>query len=257
MNVAHIKAVVFDLDGVLYVGDEMIPGAPRALDHLRQQGVFCRFATNTTVTSRKMLCRKLAGMGIDVDETDMVTPAVAAGDWLKKRGYRRVYFHMAPETRRDISGFQVDQQEPEIIVLGDPEDGWPYRTMNRLFRMMMHGADLLALHKGRYWVTADGMTMDIGCYVAGLEYVTGKTAAIVGKPSQSFFLAAIANLGVRPDECLMVGDDIRSDIGGAREAGFRTALVRTGKFQPETVDRSGIQPDLILDSVADLPALWS
>ena len=114
---------------------------------------------------------------------------------------------------------------------------------------------MLALHKGRYWQTETGLRMDIGAFVAGLEYVTGQSATVIGKPSPDFFTLVLQDLGLLPEQVAMVGDDIESDIGGAQAVGMKGVLVRTGKYRSETTAVSKIKPSLIIDSVADLPDL--
>jgi HAD superfamily hydrolase (TIGR01458 family) len=114
----------------------------------------------------------------------------------------------------------------------------------------MKGADLIALEKDRYWMAPDGLSLSAGPFVSALEYATGKTAALVGKPSKAFFSLALDDMGLAGDQVVMIGDDILTDVGGAQQAGIRGALVRTGKFSEEALKNSGIRPDFILDSIA-------
>jgi HAD superfamily hydrolase (TIGR01458 family) len=118
--------------------------------------------------------------------------------------------------------------------------------------MLMDGAGLIALHKGKYWQTAEGLRVDIGAFIAGLEYVTGVDATVIGKPSPAFFQAAVNELGCSKDEIVMVGDDIDADVGGAQQCGIRGILVRTGKYRQDAVAVSSIVPDGTLDSIAHL-----
>ena len=117
------------------------------------------------------------------------------------------------------------------------------------------GADFYCLHKNRWWQTSRGPLLDAGAFVAGLEYATGVEATVVGKPSPTYFAAALDALGAEPELTWLVGDDAESDVRAAQLFGMRTALVRTGKFRPDTLERLDVTPDVVLSSVADLPGL--
>jgi HAD superfamily hydrolase (TIGR01458 family) len=108
-------------------------------------------------------------------------------------------------------------------------------------------------HRNRWWQTSHGPLLDAGAYVAGLEYAAGVEAEVVGKPSRAYFEAALADIGAGPAGAVMVGDDVESDIGGAKAAGMRAILVRTGKFREETLAAAEVEPDGVVDSIADVP----
>jgi HAD superfamily hydrolase (TIGR01458 family) len=119
----------------------------------------------------------------------------------------------------------------------------------------MDGAELIALQKNRYWLTPDGLSLDVGPYVAALEYATSAEALVVGKPAPAFFASALDAMGVPAERAAMVGDDVESDVGGALAAGLAGILVRTGKYHEDAVQRSGVEPTAVVDSIADVPAL--
>jgi len=147
-----------------------------------------------------------------------------------------------------------DDDHPDFIVMGDiGSAGYDPVTLQRIFELVMDGAEILALHKNRFWQKPEGMVLDLGAYVAAIEYATGKSAKVLGKPSDSFFHTICESLNVRREDALMVGDDIESDIGGALDAGLKTALVKTGKYREDFARQTGIKPDLTLPSIADLP----
>jgi HAD superfamily hydrolase (TIGR01458 family) len=118
---------------------------------------------------------------------------------------------------------------------------------------VMRGARLVAMHCNKFWQTAEGLRMDIGAFVVGLEYVTGLESTVIGKPSVEFFRLALKSLGLPSDRVAMVGDDIEMDVGGGQAAGLQGVLVKTGKYRAETAARSMVKPDIILDSIAELP----
>jgi len=159
----------------------------------------------------------------------------------------------------DLPDFQVTEEHPQAVVVGDLDDGWTFEILNRAFRHLMDGAELVALSRDRYWQKPDGLVLDCGPFVAALEYASGHRAAVCGKPSGEFYRAALASLGPwaleRPREVLMVGDDVWGDIQGAQHAGLTAWLVRTGKYREDVVARSGVQPDAVLASVAEIPGL--
>ncbi len=122
-------------------------------------------------------------------------------------------------------------------------------------RMILSGAEIIALEKDRTWMGNDGLMLSAGPFVTALEYATGKEASCAGKPSPAFFATALEGLGIPAPEVAMVGDDIETDIGGAQGCGMQGILVRTGKFREDTLTSSRVVPDLIIDSVADLPRI--
>ena len=144
------------------------------------------------------------------------------------------------------------------MVVGDLGDLWDYRTLNRAFRLLHNNpeARLVALGMTRYWLAADGISLDVAPFVAALEHATGQKAVVFGKPDARFFLAAAEKLGLAGMEILMIGDDIDVDVGGAQAAGLKGALVKTGKFRPTDLE-GAVRPDAVFDSVADLPRWWN
>ena len=141
------------------------------------------------------------------------------------------------------------------MIVGDLGEAFGYDVLNGAFRNLMNGAELIALQKNRYWLRADGLSLDVGPFVAALEYASGQEAYVVGKPARGFFDQVLVGLGVEPTAAVMIGDDIESDIGGALGAGLQAVLVRTGKYREERVRESGITPTAIVDSIADVPDL--
>ncbi len=251
-----MRAVLLDIDGVLYVEDDAIPGATDAVRRLREAGLAVRFVTNTTNRSRAATLARLHGLGFAVEEPELLTPAALAVQLCVERGHRRVALFAAPELRDDFTALTVDDGEAaDAVIVGDLGEAWDYAALNRAFRLVVGGADLIALQKNRYWRRADGLALDAGPFVAALEYATEATATVVGKPARAFFEQALAGSGAGPDEAVMVGDDIESDIGGALAAGLAAVLVRTGKYRQDRVAASGIAPTAIVDSIADVPEL--
>ncbi|UCC43081.1 MAG: TIGR01458 family HAD-type hydrolase [Candidatus Zixiibacteriota bacterium] len=254
--VASIKGLLIDLDGTLYVGDRLIDGASEAVKHLKDAGHPLRFTTNTTTRSLASLYNKLTKLGLPVEESEVFGVIRAAVAYLHSKEEPRCHLLVSDGPKVDFAEFPQDDRNPEIVVIGDVGKTWDYQLMHRLFEMVMNGAEIVALHKGKYWETEQGLRVDMGAFIAGLEYVTDKTATVIGKPSETFFRLALDDLGLPADQVAVVGDDLASDIGGAQRVGMHGILVRTGKYRESYVTGSPIQPDLMLDSAADLVKIF-
>ncbi len=242
-----IQAVLLDLDGVLYVGNQVISGAAQAVQYLHDAGIKVAGVTNTTTQARHSVAQKLQALGIPLNEQHLFTPASLVQRYI---GNKTTRLYIRDDLRADLEVTE-NENNPDYIVMGDIGGlGYPPQTLREIFLHLMQGADLLALHKNRFWKKEDGLHLDLGTWVAALEYASGKQAKVFGKPSQDFFLHICRQLAVKPAQALMVGDDIESDIAGAQQAGLQTALVQTGKYNADFVQKTGIQPDTQLSSIA-------
>ena len=251
-----VRALLVDLDGVLYVEEQPIPGAVEAINRLRTPSLALRFVTNTTAYSRDRTLRKLARLGFGVDDRELITPAALAVGHCRERGHRRVALIMNEEVKRDFAELEETANRADAVIIGDLGPAFGYDVLNHAFRQVMDGAELIALQKNRYWRRADGLSLDVGPFVAAIEYATGRDAYVVGKPARGFFDQVLASVGVDATLAAMVGDDIESDIGGALRAGLDAILVRTGKYQEDRARESGIEPTRVVDSIADIPPLF-
>ena len=249
-----VRAVLIDLDGVLYVEDEPIAGGREAVGRLRAAGLALRFVTNTTARSRSHTFQKLERLGFDAADEELVTPAALAVAHCTRRGLRRAALVMNAEVKSDFAGLE-EADDAQAVIVGDLGDAFGYDVLNKAFRQVMAGAELIALQKNRYWLRADGLSLDVGPFVAALEYATGREAHVVGKPARGFFDEVLRGLRVDAGAAAMVGDDVESDIGGAMRAGLAGILVRTGKYREDAVRASGIAPSATVDSIADVPPL--
>jgi phospholysine phosphohistidine inorganic pyrophosphate phosphatase len=254
-TLADVKVVLFDLDGTLYNGERALPGAIEATGRLRAQGIALRFVTNTTSRGRAVLTEKLRRLGFQASESEVFNPTAAAGAYLRQQGASALILTL-PTALPDFAGVQQDDERPDYVVVGDLGDQWTYALLNKAFRLLHAGARLIALGMSRYWLASDGLRLDVGPFVAALEYASGVKPVVLGKPDAEFYRLVLTDAGVGPSQALMVGDDIQTDVAGAQAAGLWAVLVRTGKFTEADLAR-GITPDAILNSVADLPGLIS
>lgn len=248
------RAFLIDLDGTLYQGESVIPGAPEAVAALRAWGCPIRFVTNTTSRCRATLAEKLRGLGIPVQEEESFAPPYAAARYMRVHGISHAYLLVQEDARQEFEGIAHVEEDAKHVVVGDLGEEWTFQKLNQAFRLLMEGAQLIALGKSRYWRVSDGLMLDAGPFVAALEFATGKEALVLGKPAPSFFRLAVNDLGFSPAQVAMVGDDIDTDVAGAQRAGLVGVLVRTGKFRPDDLN-GPVRPDLVLDSVADL--IWA
>jgi len=240
------KAVLIDLAGVLHTGDEALPGAVRALERLRASGLPLRFLTNTTRTPSTVLFAKLQRMGFTLTAHEIQTAALAARTLVRSRGLRPLWL-IHPDIAAEMGN---SDPEPNVVVLGDMGGYFTYPILNQAFRLLMQGLPLMAMARNRYFMEPDGLSLDMGAFVAGLEYSAGIKAEITGKPAPSFFNAALSELGVAPAEAVLVGDDLSEDIGGAQAAGIPGILVRTGKYRAGDDVHPDIRPAAVYNDFA-------
>ncbi|WP_295418001.1 TIGR01458 family HAD-type hydrolase [Sulfurovum sp.] len=243
-----IKGLLFDIGGVLYVGNKVINGAPRSIKMLHQHFPM-RFVTNTTRTLPGTIIGKLRTFGFDIHDEELFTALDVTRNFLLSQ-HATVLPVMTDEAESYFK--ELFSERPDYVVVGDAHTNFDYPHLNRAFRALMDGASLIAAARNKYFKDEDGkLSLDAGGFIGALEYASGKKARTIGKPSQTFFHLAVASMGLQAHEVLIVGDDIESDIKGAQDAGLQAALVKTGKFQASDLEK-GIRPELILDDMTQL-----
>lgn len=241
---------------MLHVSGQAIPGAAEAVARLHRDGHALRFVTNNSTRPRAKLVDELRALGIELDEDELqTTPRAAARELAGKRVLALVMAAIVP----DLEGMELVGHDADAVLLGgcdettEPNQVFSYMNLAGAFAELMSGADFYCLHRNRWWQTSRGPMLDAGAFVAGLEYATGVEATVLGKPSPSYFAAALDALAAEPELTWMVTDDLESDVRGAQVFGMRTALVRTGKFRPDALEGSDVVPEVVLSSVAQLP----
>lgn len=244
------RPVLLDLSGVLYVGNAALPGAVASVERLREAGCGLRFLTNSTKSPRRRILKKLGDLGFSVEADELFTPVRMARDILTAQR-ARAHLLIHPDLEEDFAGLP-EGGDARAVVVGDAAEHFTYEAMNGAFRALEEGAELLALAANRAFTDADGeRSIDVGAYVAALEYASGKRARVLGKPSAAYFEAALASMGARADEAVMVGDDAESDVAGAQEAGLGAAvLVRTGKYRQGDEAAYEPRPSHVADDLA-------
>lgn len=253
--------LLVDLDGVVYERGSAVAGAPETVAWLRESGMPHLFVTNTTSRPRRAIVERLAGFGIAVSAEEILTPPVAAAGWLAEHGARRLAAFVPAQTRGEFADFELAApgatEAVDAVVIGDYGEGWSFAELNRAFRLLMRTPQpqLVALGMTRYWQAPDGLRLDTAPFVTALAEAASAEPVVLGKPAPAFFAAALERLGVASGRAWMIGDDLRADVEGAQRFGLGGILVRTGKFRPTDLAQ-GVEPDLVLDSIADLPSSW-
>ena len=259
-----VGGVLFDIDGVLVTSWQPIPGAADALRILADHRIACSYLTNTTTLTRRQIAAALSDAGINIRPDEVITAAVLTADYVRSHyPGARCYLINSGDVTDDMPGVDIIEETgeaPDVVLLGGAGHEFTHLTLSRVFEWMAQGVPVVAMHRSTAWKAAEGLRIDTGMYLIGMEETSGRKAVAVGKPAPAGFLAAAARLGVDPDEMYMVGDDLNNDVLAAQVVGMSGVLVRTGKFRQETLDRwaadeFAMQPSHVIDSVAELPGL--
>ena len=256
-NAQAVHGVLLDIDGVLTVDWQPLPGAAEAVDALRAAHLPFRFCTNTTSRTRVALARSLAGAGIACRTDEILSAPVATAAHLRAaHPGQRCWVLTEGDVADDLDGVELVErpEDADVVVLGGAGPSFTYPLLDRAFRRIVAGATFVVMHRNLTWRVSDGLALDSGAFVLGIEAASGVSPTVVGKPSPAFFAAARSELSVPADRAVMVGDDLEADVHGAQGAGLRGVLVRTGKFRPSDLEREGPAADAVLDSIAALPA---
>ena len=252
------RGIVFDMEGVLHVGYEPLPGAAETLATLDAAGLPHVILTNTTSKTRASISERLGAMGMPYPAERIVTAGSATVAFLQRRHRgKRVLLLAEPGAFAEVAdcgGLDLveDWREAEVVCLGGPDASITYAHLQEAFRALMEGAAFVAMQRNRWWPTPDGPGLDAGIFVKGLEYATGRRATVIGKPAAGAYRAALAVLGVQAADAMMVGDDPIADLATAHRIGMRTCLVRSGKGS--TFATPWPTAELDLAGVGELPA---
>jgi HAD superfamily hydrolase (TIGR01458 family) len=222
--------VLIDFDGVIKLGNNIAGDAGEFFTFLNQNDFPFYVISNSTLRTSDTMLQFIRKNGININIPAMT--AVDATLNYVKENYRKVSVYCRPNIKPLFSDFDVDDN-PEAVVLGDIADKWTYETMNEIFRKVWNGADIIAMHKNRYW-EPDGktLTMDAGAFITAIEYAASKEAILIGKPSPIYFQTALKQLGFKAGtEFIMIGDDVESDIAAAQTIGGKGILIYTGKTE--------------------------
>lgn len=250
-KLSGVDGLLIDIEGVLLEGNEVKPGAREAIASLRARGIPFRFMTNTTIYCRYTLLDRLNALGFRVGIEELYTATSVAAEYLRSQSAKTYLPLLLPDAQLEFSDIEIDEENPEFVVVGDMGSGFTFPRLNRAFRAVLGGAKLIALHKKRNWRTEQGIFLDAGPFVVALEYASDSNAIVVGKPSAAYYRMMLDDLGIPPHRVAMIGDDIEADVRGAQMVGAKGWLVKSGRFRREDLQQ-GIWPDRILNGINDL-----
>lgn len=248
-----VRGLLLDVDGVLYHAGRPIPGAAEALEEVRRRGYRRRFLTNITRRSRETVARRLQEMGFVVEKEEILTASYLTALYLKRLGRPRCWILLDGDGLTEFADLEQTEEGAEYVVLGDMAERFTYDLLNRALRLLWNGAGFIAMQADPYDLGRNGPMVNVGGWLALLERASGRRALLVGKPSPLAYELALAELGLPAEEVAAVGDRVESDVAGGKAAGLRTILVRTGHFRLQDLEGT-VRPDVILDSLAELPA---
>ena len=266
-----VGGVLFDIDGVLVTSWEPIEGAAQTLRVLADKQIARSYLTNTTTRTRAQIARLLTDAGMDVAADEVITAAALTAEYVRSHyPDARCFLVNSGQIAEDMPGIDIVYasdygpnsvpETPDVILLGGAGPEYNHLTLSRVYDWMAQGVPVVAMHRSTSWNTTEGLRVDTGMYLIGMEETSGRKATAVGKPAPAGFLAAAGRLGVDPEQMYMIGDDLNNDVLAAQVVGMIGVLVRTGKFRQDTLDRwaadeFAMQPNHVIASVADLPDL--
>jgi HAD superfamily hydrolase (TIGR01458 family) len=251
---SEIKGIIFDIDGVLEFQGAVYPGAVEALELLRSRGLLIRFLTNSTLKSRLSCTQKLRRSGFVADEDEVITASYAAAVYLKSLSPRSCWVMVERAGLDEFKDFVIDDQNPEYVVVGDNRSRFDFAHLNHAIKLLMNGAKLIAMQGEQLDTSMGDIELNVGAWAGMLERASGKPAVYLGKPNPYNFVLALDSMGLEKHQVIVVGDRVHTDVLGARNAGLRAVLVRTGEFDPREL-QGEVQPDFICDSLRALPAI--
>ena len=254
------KGFIFDLDGTVYLSDNLIPGADRVIRLIREKGRKVVFLSNKPIQTREEYASKLTRLGIPTQPDEVINSTLVMTNYLRKNvpSARLFVVGEAPfieELKR--AGFTITEEPKEIeYVVVAFDRTFDYRKLNIAFQAIKQGAHLVATNPDRTCPVEGGEIPDCAGMIAAIEAVTGKKVElIVGKPSPLMIQAALERMGLKPEDCILIGDRLETDIKMGRESGIATGIVLTGVTDEKTLKESPIHPDFVFQSIANVENL--
>lgn len=248
---------IFDLDGTIYLGERLLPGAKEVVQRLRMMGRGVVFISNKPLERRTAYAAKLTRLGIPTEPSEVINSSLVMARYLKNRWPdARLFVIGEPPLVEELeeAGFTISEEPSDIdVVVAAFDRTFDYRKLNIAYQAIVRGAHFVATNADRTCPVEGGEIPDCAAVIGAMEGCTGvKVEAVVGKPSLFILETALAQLGISADRCLMTGDRLATDIRMGVEAGMHTALVLTGVTKREDLIRSEIQPDYVLENVGGI-----
>ncbi len=248
---------VFDLDGTVYLGDALLPGAKRAIETLRRAGRKMVFVSNKPTEPRRVYADKLTRLGLPTPVEQVINSSYVTVHYLRRNAPHARLFAIGEQPLLDeltAAGFRLSETPGEIdVVIASFDRTFVYRKLQIAFDAIRAGAQFIATNADPYCPVPGGGEPDAACIIAAIEACTDhKVEQVVGKPSSIMARAALDVLGLPPEACLMVGDRVRTDVRMGKQAGMATALPLTGATTLAALAGSPWQPDFVLERLDQL-----
>ncbi|GAB4571098.1 MAG: HAD-IIA family hydrolase [Anaerolineae bacterium] len=254
-----VRAVVLDGDGVLWRGSAPLPGISDFFGLLERLGIPFVLATNNSTRMVEDYVRKLEGLGIQAQPSNIVTSATATAAYLKATYGEDLAVHIVGEAGLHQilleAGYANQMSRADVVVAGLDRD-LTYEKVRRAAHFILNGAVFVGTNGDRTFPTPGGLAPGAGAVLAAIQTTCGREPIVIGKPQPTMFAMALRSLNVAPEEALMIGDRLDTDILGAQRAGLRTALVMCGVTDPETLAASKIQPDAVFKDLLEVATQW-
>jgi HAD superfamily hydrolase (TIGR01458 family) len=244
------KALLIDLDGVLKLGNSPAPYVKEFFNFINENKIPACILSNSTLRTGEQVKEFFASHKIEL-KIPVITSFDATLAYVNKN-YKKVQVYCRNYLIHHFDGM-IDEADPEAIVVGDIEDRWNYHIVNDIFRKVLAGADLVAMHKNKFWNPEGELLIDAGAFITGIEYASGKEAILIGKPSPLYFKAALESINSNiEDGFIMIGDDIENDIKAAQDIGGKGILIYTGKTKFPLDENINIKPDFEAHSLRNV-----
>lgn len=244
------RLFIIDIDEVLCSHDVALPGAHEAIDALRRAGKEIRFLTNDAWSSRDSRAKELHEQGIRISPHEIYTSSFLTASYIRSLGSPPTLLLSGGEGVKEFAGIPLREDSVEVVVVGDLFDSYSRTALERAYSAVINGARLIAMQNDQYWMDGDTPRINIGFWVAGLEYCTGTRAKVIGKPAIESYHFVLQDVGVSPAEALMISDSLDSDLVGAKKAGLFTIHIQ--RSLPMILNTEALPADLTIESLSEV-----
>jgi Predicted sugar phosphatases of the HAD superfamily len=187
--IENIKALLIDLEGVLYSDNQLIPGSIDVIKELKKEGIKLRFLTNTTTSPRKTILDKLISFGFNIEEKEIFTPIIATKNYLRDNSLKKIALITNIEIIEEFKEYEITQKNPEAVIMGDIYKNFNWEILDRIFKLVyLNNAGLIALHQNKYCMRDGKVSLDLGPFVKAIEYASNKKSILMGKPEKIFLI---------------------------------------------------------------------
>jgi len=257
MSALDFLGYIFDLDGTIYLGEKLIPGAGETIERLKSLSKKIIYLSNKPLQTREDYAAKLTRLGIPTRAEEVINSSLVMARWLsgESPGATIYVIGEAPLIQELVrAGFRISEKAGEIrYVIASFDRTFDYRKLNIALQAIKRGAHFVATNPDRTCPVEGGEIPDCAAMIGAVEGTTGKKVeTVVGKPSDTMIRVAVDYMGLRPQDCVLVGDRLETDMVMGKKAGMAAALVLTGVTTRERLKNSDIQPDYVWESVAEI-----